>query len=276
MPARRVAPDRNDNEKGQTDTRNKQRLASARPRHRRVEPSSLADFSNHPMLSISGEEQRRFMLWIPLSGERSNMDKDSIITTYRRYARHYDAIFGRVFDPGRRVVVERMNPQPGERILEVGVGTGISLPYYPPSTQVTGIDLSPHMLERAEQRVHEHDLTNASLEVMDAEHMSFPDGFFNKVVAMYVASVVPNPPDMVAEMKRVCKPGGDLYIMNHFSNSSRLVNTVEKLLSPLAKIIGFRPAFPMEQFIAASALDVVEILPVNAFGYWTLIHARNS
>lgn len=204
------------------------------------------------------------------------MDKDSIITTYRRYARHYDAIFGRVFDPGRRIVVDKMHAQPGEQVLEVGVGTGISLPYYPSQTLVTGIDLSPHMLQRAEQRVMDQDLHNISLEVMDAEHMTFPDGFFHKVVAMYVASVVPNPPTMVAEMKRVCKPGGDLFIMNHFSNSSRLVNAAEKLLSPMAKIIGFRPAFPMETFIEESGLEVIEIMPVNAFGYWTLIHARNS
>lgn len=204
------------------------------------------------------------------------MDKDSIITTYRRYARHYDTIFGRVFDPGRRIVVELMDNKPGERVLEVGVGTGISLPYYPPQTLVTGIDLSPHMLERASQRVVEHELDNVSLDVMDAERMTFPDGYFNKVVAMYVASVVPHPPVMVAEMKRVCKPGGDIFIMNHFSNSSRLVNTAEKLLSPLAKIIGFRPAFPMKQFIAESNLDVVEIVPVNAFGYWSLIHVKNT
>lgn len=204
------------------------------------------------------------------------MDKDSIITTYRRYARHYDAIFGAIFDPGRRVIVDKMDPQPGERILEVGVGTGISLAYYPEHVSVVGIDLSPHMLERAEQRVADAALANVSLEVMDAENMTYANRCFDKVAAMYVASVVPHPQKLVDEMKRVCKPGGDLFILNHFSNPNWFVNTFEKLLSPMAKVIGFRPAFPMDTFIEQCGLDVVDITPVNLFGYWTLIHARNE
>jgi phosphatidylethanolamine/phosphatidyl-N-methylethanolamine N-methyltransferase len=203
------------------------------------------------------------------------MDKDSIITTYKRYARHYDALFGAIFDPGRRIVVDKMDIRPGERILEVGVGTGISLPYYPEEASVVGIDLSPHMLAKAEQRVVSQGLTNVELEVMDAEDMNFSDGYFDKVAAMYVASVVPHPQVMVAEMQRVCKPGGDLFILNHFSNSNRVINAFEKLLSPLAKVIGFRPAFSMDEFITESGLDVVDVTPVNAFGYWSLIHARN-
>lgn len=202
------------------------------------------------------------------------MDNNSILSTYRRYARHYDAVFGPIFDPGRKTAVEKMNVRPGERILEVGVGTGISLPYYPPQASVVGIDLSPDMLARAEDRIVAEGLDNVSVQVMDAEHMRFSDGYFDKVVAMYVATVVANPSKLIAEMKRVCSPGGDLYILNHFSNSNRAINTVEKLLSPFAKVLGFRPSFPMGAFIRDCTLDVVEVEPTNLFGYWTLIHAK--
>jgi phosphatidylethanolamine/phosphatidyl-N-methylethanolamine N-methyltransferase len=181
-----------------------------------------------------------------------------------------------MLDPGRRLVVEKMNCLQGEKILEVGVGTGLSLPYYSGQASVVGIDISPHMLARANQRVFSEGLRNCSLSLMDAQNMSFVDGFFDKAAAMYIASVVPNPQDMVSEMKRVSKPGGDLLIVNHFSNCNRLIRPSETILSTLASIIGFRPVFSMDEFILTSSLDVVEIIPANVFGYWSLIHAKNT
>ena len=204
------------------------------------------------------------------------MDNASVISAYKRYASSYDRLFGRILDPGRRLVVEKMNCLQGEKILEVGVGTGLSLPSYPHWASVMGIDISPHMLARANQRIFSEGLRNCSLSLMDAQNMSFVDGFFDKVAAMYIASVVPNPQDMVLEMKRVCKPGGDLLIVNHFSNCNRLIRASETMLSPLASIIGFRPVFSMDEFILDSALNVVEIIPANVWGYWSLIHAKNT
>jgi phosphatidylethanolamine/phosphatidyl-N-methylethanolamine N-methyltransferase len=204
------------------------------------------------------------------------MDNVSIINAYKRYASSYDRLFGRILDPGRRLVVEKMNCLPGEKVLEVGVGTGLSLPYYPDQISVVGIDISPHMLARANQRIFSDGLRNCSLSLMDAQNMSFVDGLFDKVVAMYIASAVPNPQDMVSEMKRVCKPGGDFLIVNHFSNCNRLIRAFEVILSPLASVIGFRPVFSMDEFILDSSLDVVEIIPANALGYWSLIHAKNT
>ena len=204
------------------------------------------------------------------------MDNASIINAYKRYASSYDRIFGRILDPGRRLVVEKMNCLPGEKVLEVGVGTGLSLPCYPDQISVVGIDISPHMLARANQRIFSEGRRNCSLSLMNAQNMSFVDGFFDKVAAMYIASVVPDPQAMVSEIKRVCKPGGDILILNHFSNCNQLIRASETMLLPLARIIGFRPAFPMEPFISESSLDVVEVIPVNAFGYWSLIHARNT
>jgi len=134
------------------------------------------------------------------------MDNVSIIKAYKRYSRYFDYLFGWILDPGRRLAIEKMNCLPGEKVLEVGVGTGLSLPFYPDHTSVIGIDISPHMLVRANQRVFLEGLRNCSLSLMDVQNMSFPGSSFDKIVAMYIASVVPNPQKMISEMKRVCKP----------------------------------------------------------------------
>ena len=211
-----------------------------------------------------------------LSLKAGMVDQLAIIAAYRRYARHYDRLFGRVLDPGRKLVVKKMNCQEGDKILEVGVGTGLSFFFYPPKTSVVGIDLSPHMLAQAKQRNAFEGLCNTTLTLTDAENMSFGDNTFDKVAAMYVASVLPNPEAMVSEMKRVCKPGGQLFILNHFSNGKRLIRAFEAGLSPLSGILGFRTVFPIDEFISKNSLEAVEMVPVNAFGYWTLIHSRNG
>ena len=137
------------------------------------------------------------------------------------------------------------------------------------------VAVAPQGYEASNRRIFSEGLGNCTLSLMDAQNMSFVDGLFDKVAAMYIASVVPNPQDMVSEIKRVCKTGGDLLILNHFTNCNRLISASETILSPLARIIGFRPVFPMEEFISETSLDVVEINPVNAFGFWSLIHAKN-
>ncbi len=110
---------------------------------------------------------------------------------------------------------------------------------------------------------------------MDAQQLSFRDNSFDKVSAMYVASVVPNPKSMIAEMKRVCKRDGDIFILNHFSNSHLLPRLIETVLIPFENVIGFRPRFSLERLIVDTKLNVTSVLPVNFFGFWTLIHAKN-
>ncbi len=209
-------------------------------------------------------------------GEGEKMDEVSIINTYKRYANNYDKIFGRVFEQGRKQVVEKMNCREGERVLEVGIGTGLAMPYYPEDTQVFGIDISPHMLAVANQHLRQACRNNVCLAIMDAQKLCFPDHFFDKVSAMYVATVVPEPRLMMNEIKRVCKPGGDIFILNHFSNTHFLPGLVEAMLTPLQKFLGFRPRFSMQRFIDDNALEVIDTLPVNFLGYWTIIHARNG
>lgn len=201
------------------------------------------------------------------------MDENSVITAYRRMSGTYDRLFGPVFEQGRQVTVEKMNCQPGNRVLEVGVGTGLSLPHYPKDVDVTGIDVSPDMLAHARERVDDEP-ERFTLQVMDGQALEYEDNTFDKVVAMYVVSVAPDPKKLIAEMKRVCKPDGEIFIVNHFSGGKGVMAGVERLLSPLSRLIGFRPSFPLSDFLADADLNVVEQAPVNVFGYWTFIHAK--
>lgn len=205
------------------------------------------------------------------------MDREMIERAYRRYAGGYDLYFGQILQPGRRAIIERMHCRPGERILEVGVGTGLSLQLYPPQVQVYGIDICTEMLCRARARVLREEMPQAAgLCRMDAERMGFADGSFDKVVAMYVVSVVPEPGRLVEEMRRVCRPQGELFIVNHFQHSNPLVAGVERLVAPLSGFLGFQPNLSLKDLVAETDLEVMEQSPVNAFGYWTLLRARNN
>ena len=204
------------------------------------------------------------------------MDLDAIRKSYRRYAEIYDLYFGAVFQPGRRAVIEQLACRPSDRILEVGVGTGLSLTMYPRDVRITGIDVSTEMLAKARNRKQREKLDNVTLYEMDAEAMSLADNSFDKVVAMYVASVVPNPRRLVDEMRRVCKPDGELFIVNHFHSDNPLLGRFEKMISPLSKLVGFRPDFSMQQFVRDTRLDVMQRTQVNLGGYWTLLRAGNN
>lgn len=205
------------------------------------------------------------------------MDIRAIEHAYRRYARFYDFVFGAVFQPGRKAIVEHMDCMPGERILEVGVGTGLSLLLYPRDVLVTGIDISRDMLAQAQARKMRDQLDNiVQLSVMDAENMEFADSSFDKVVAMYVASVVPDPERLVDEMRRVCKPNGRIVFVNHFHSQNPLLGTFESLLAPLSTQLGFRPDFSLDRFLATTGLKATNIHPVNIFHFCTMVEARNN
>lgn len=199
------------------------------------------------------------------------MDHQSVTSAYQRYAPFYDLLFGGVFEPGRRRLIQALDCRDGDSVLEVGVGTGLSLPHYPRHTRVTGVDLSPHMLERARARVRRHGLDNVSLLAMDAQSLSFPDASFDKVAALYVASVVPDPAAMIRELRRVCRPGGQVLVVNHFSRGYGLGHALERGLAPFARALGFRPLFPLAPFVAEAGMELADTHPVNLFGYWTLV-----
>jgi phosphatidylethanolamine/phosphatidyl-N-methylethanolamine N-methyltransferase len=175
------------------------------------------------------------------------MQIEAVKAAYRRYARIYDAVFGPVLQPGRRAVLDVLRLKPGDRVLEVGVGTGLSLPLYPRSVRITGIDVSREMLEKARGRVAQRRLENVeALLEMDAEAMAFPDASFDKVVAMYVVSVVAR---LLEELHRVCRPDGEIFIVNHFRSNNRFLGALENALAGFSSQLGFRPDFDLREVL---------------------------
>ncbi|HUK07566.1 MAG TPA: class I SAM-dependent methyltransferase [Stellaceae bacterium] len=205
------------------------------------------------------------------------MELNDTLRTYRLFAGSYDFLFGPIFHPGRKAAVQVANDRPQQRILEVGVGTGLSLPHFRRDARVVGIDVSKEMLAKARRRVERNRLAHVeALLEMDAERTSFEDNSFDAVLALYVASVVPNPERFAAEMRRVCKPGGSIVIVNHFTSANPIMHWLERGLAPLAKHIGFHADFPLDDFVRTGRLDVRAIRPSNMFGYWKLLRCINQ
>ncbi|MBI4183447.1 MAG: methyltransferase domain-containing protein [Proteobacteria bacterium] len=205
------------------------------------------------------------------------MDLDAIKSAYGRYARHYDTFFGNLVKPGRRATLAAANRIAGRRILEVGVGTGLSLPEYRPDCRVVGIDISAEMLAIARRRVERLKLGHVeALLEMDAENLTFRDAAFDVVVALYTASVVPNPQRLLREMRRVCVPGGDILICNHFAARRGVRAAIEKAMAPFSGRLGWHPDFNLDSFIDPDEIHVRGMRTVNPFGLFTVIHCRNE
>lgn len=205
------------------------------------------------------------------------MQLESILKSYARYAPVYDHTFGWLLSyKGRSMAAHVTNHRPG-KILEVGVGTGISLPYYRHEHQVHGIDISPHMLERARNRVHRKRLGNVTqLTIMDARKLQFEDETFDAVVAAYVMSVVPEPAKVMREIERVAKPGGDVIIVNHFAADKGVRRGVESMLAPLSNKLGWRPDMPVEEILADTKLREVDRYRLPPLGLFTLLHLKKD
>ncbi|MBN9519188.1 MAG: phosphatidylethanolamine N-methyltransferase [Rhodospirillales bacterium 69-11] len=204
------------------------------------------------------------------------LDADAVRAAYKRWAGVYDTLFGGVSSFGRRRAVSLVNRLPGRDVLEVGVGTGLALPHYRPDARITGIDLSAEMLEQARKRVAESGLRNveALLEV-DAEATEFADASFDVAVAMFVASVVPNPRRLLAEMRRVVRPGGNILFVNHFAADRGPRWWVERAMAPASRALGWHPDFSMEAIFAPEDMARAEGEPVPPFGIFTLVRLPN-
>lgn len=202
------------------------------------------------------------------------MEIQSVASSYRRWAPVYDATFGAFTRPGRRRAVRLVNQGRGS-VLEVGVGTGLALPWYASHLEVTGIDYSAEMLARAEEKVAERRLGHVvSLQRMDARTLDFPDGSFDTVVAMHVISVVPEPERVIAEMARVCRPGGQVLIVNHFLHSDGPLGALGQRLAPLADQLGWHSDFRMDPVLACPDLELVEHTASPPFGMFTRLRLR--
>lgn len=205
------------------------------------------------------------------------MEAEDVLRAYARWAPVYDTTFGRIADAGRNEAVDLVNRGGSGAVLEVGVGTGISLPRYDNALRVTGIDLSPAMLKKARRRVARQTLTNiAAIEEMDAGAMTFADASFDAVIAMYVLTVVPDPAAVMAELVRVCRPGGEVIVVNHFSRDKGMLAAVEKAMAPFAGKLGWRPKFPVETVTQTGGLTLLRRQKVARSVLFSLLHFRRD
>jgi phosphatidylethanolamine/phosphatidyl-N-methylethanolamine N-methyltransferase len=205
----------------------------------------------------------------------SELDKVTVTKAYARWAPVYDLVFGAVFERGRQAAIaaaERI----GGRVLEVGVGTGISLPHYSSNCRLCGIDISAPMLRKAEERVAELNLANVEgLWVMDAEHLSFPDNCFDVVVAQYVITTVPNPEATLDEFARVLKPGGEIVLVSRVGAEAGLRRSLEHWFQPAARKLGWRTEFSFGRYARWAAqragMRLIERRAMPPFGHFNLI-----
>jgi phosphatidylethanolamine/phosphatidyl-N-methylethanolamine N-methyltransferase len=205
----------------------------------------------------------------------ADLDKETVERAYDRWAPVYDLVFGAVFDRGRQAAIaaaERI----GGRILEVGVGTGISLPDYSRANRICGVDISEAMLMKAQERVAELKMTHVEgLWVMDAEHLTFPDASFDVVVAQYVITTVPNPEATLDEFARVLKPGGEIVLASRVGAEAGLRRALEKWFAPAARKLGWRTEFSFERYSRwaqrTPGMQLVERRAMPPFGHFSLI-----
>ncbi len=204
------------------------------------------------------------------------LDADSVRNAYRRWASVYDLVFGGISGWGRRRAAFEVNRLPGTRVLEVGVGTGLALPYYAPDKRITGIDLSVDMLDRARARVATDGLSNVEdLLELDAENTGFAAGRFDIAVGMFVASVVPNPRRLLAELRRVVRPGGHILFVNHFAAKDGPRWWVERAMAPASRALGWHPDFAIDALFAPADAASVQLTAVPPFGLFTLAKLHN-
>lgn len=199
------------------------------------------------------------------------VENDFVAGVYEKLANVYDVIFGPTLHPGRLEAIRKMNIRPRDSVLEVGVGTGINLSLYPSTCAITGIDLSTPMLVKARERILKKELTNCRVAEMDAAAMSIPDESFDIVYAPYLISVVPDPVQVAREMRRVCRPGGRIVILNHFKSQNPWLAKFDTAISPLTVHIGFKTDLDLNAFLTQASLTPVSIEKVNLLNMWTLV-----
>jgi len=195
---------------------------------------------------------------------------------YYEFSHFYDAFFGRVFYPRIVKVLRSLAIEPGAKVLEIGVGTGLSLDAYPRTAQVTGIDLAPDMLEKAQERIDRHGLHNVSLEQGDALALRFPDDSFDYVMAFHVVSVVPDAKRLMAEAQRVCRPGGRIVVINHFRSENRQVARLQHTIDPMTRKLGWTTSLYLRDILDPRTLHVERQWKTSPRSLFTIVIARNT
>ena len=211
--------------------------------------------------------------------EELDFDRETVERAYDRWAPVYDLVFGGVFSKGRKAAIQATNKL-GGRVLEVGVGTGISLPQYASHLRIFGTDISEAMLRKAKGRVTGQHLSNVEgLAVMDAEKLEFSDNSFDVVMAQYVVTAVPNPEAALDEFARVLRPGGELIILTRVSADEGMRRFIEQRLQPVVRHLGFRTAeFAWSRYTdwlaGAKSVELVERRLIPPLGHFSLVRFR--
>jgi phosphatidylethanolamine/phosphatidyl-N-methylethanolamine N-methyltransferase len=202
------------------------------------------------------------------------MDLEEIKRIYAGYSNVYDYIFKWFFTPRHQHVINALKIGPNAHVLDVGVGTGLSLPLYPRHCQVVGIDLSGDMLKKAGKKVRKYGLTKVDLMEMDASRLAFQDNTFDYVVAAFVISVVPDPVRVISEMKRVAKPDGRIVIINHFQSQNPALAKFEEWVSPLCTRLGWHSDVDLEDLVTRAHLQVDSKYQLNRLDLWKVVYAH--
>jgi phosphatidylethanolamine/phosphatidyl-N-methylethanolamine N-methyltransferase len=195
---------------------------------------------------------------------------------YAEFAPLYDKVFGKIFYNRLEQVIENLGIAPGAKVLEVGAGTGTSFPAYPTHCDITGVDLAPDMLARARQKILENGWAHIKVMEMNALELKFPDNTFDYVMAFHVVTVVPDPVRMIAEAKRVCKPGGRIVIVNHFTSEVPLLGSLTQALDPITRWLGWRTDLRLKPFIEKTGLRVEKSYKLSKTSLYDVLICRKD
>jgi phosphatidylethanolamine/phosphatidyl-N-methylethanolamine N-methyltransferase len=203
------------------------------------------------------------------------LEKRQVQRAYELYAPVYDFVFDWIFAPGRASAIRQLQLKPGDSVLEVGIGTGLNLPLYPANCRLTGVDLSQEMLDKAVDRVQTLAMPNVTLKVMDATALDFSDNEFDKCIATYTISAVPDPVAVLREMRRVVKPDGLIVILNHFRSERRVLGRVEDWVAPVCTRLGWKSNLSLTPLLKQVGLTPELVVKVNMFNGWRLVKCVN-